>query len=77
MKQVMLRNGISVPAIGQGTWHIGDDQRMHDQEVEALRTGIDSGMTLIDTAELYGYGNSESVVGDAIKPYDRSKLFIV
>lgn len=77
MKQVMLRNGISVPTIGQGTWHIGDDQRMHDQEVEALRTGIDNGMTLIDTAELYGYGKSESVVGDAIKPYDRNKLFIV
>lgn len=77
MKQVMLRNGINVPAIGQGTWHIGDDPRMHNQEVEALRTGIDNGMTLIDTAELYGYGKSESVVGDAIKPYDRSKLFIV
>ena len=77
MKQVKLKNGISVPAIGQGTWHIGDDPRMHDREVESLRTGIDSGMTLIDTAELYGYGKSESVVGDAIKPYDRSKLFIV
>ncbi len=77
MKQVMLRNGINVPAIGQGTWHIGDDPHMHDNEVEALRTGIGNGMTLIDTAELYGYGKSESVVGDAIKPYDRGKLFIV
>ncbi len=35
MKKVMLRNGVSVPAIGQGTWHIDDDPRMHDQEVEA------------------------------------------
>ena len=77
MKKVKLKNGVSVPAIGQGTWHIGDDPEMHDREVEALRTGIEHGMTLIDTAELYGYGKSESVVGDAIKPYDRGKLFIV
>ena len=77
MKQVTLKNGITVPSIGQGTWHVGDDPAMHDREVEALRTGIDSGMTLIDTAEMYGYGKSELVVGDAIKPYDRSKLFIV
>ena len=77
MKQLTLKNGITVPAIGQGTWHVGDDVSMHDREVEALRTGIDSGMTLIDTAEMYGYGKSELVVGDAIKTYDRSKLFIV
>lgn len=77
MKQVRLKNGQTVPAIGQGTWHIGDDPKMHDAEVEALRKGIDLGMTLIDTAELYGYGKSESVVGDAIKPCGRGKLFIV
>ena len=76
MKQVTI-NGKSVPAIGQGTWHIGDDPKLHDREVEALRTGIENGMTLIDTAEMYGYGKSELVVGDAIKPYDRETLFIV
>ena len=76
MKQVNI-NGKPVPAIGQGTWHIGDDPKLHDREVEALRTGIENGMTLIDTAEMYGYGKSELVVGDAIKPYDREKLFIV
>ena len=76
MKQVRI-NGKTVPAIGQGTWHIGDDPKQHDREVEALRTGIENGMTLIDTAEMYGYGKSELVVGDAIKPYDREKLFIV
>lgn len=77
MKQVTLKNGITVPAVGQGTWHVGDDPSMHDRETEALRVGIESGMTLIDTAEMYGYGKSETVVGDAIKPYDRSRLFIV
>ena len=76
MKQVNI-NGKPVPAIGQGTWHIGDDPKLHDREVEALRTGIENGMTLIDTAEMYGYGKSELVVGDAIKPYDRKTLFIV
>ena len=70
MKQVNI-NGKTVPAIGQGTWHIGDDPKLHDREVEALRTGIENGMTLIDTAEMYGYGKSELVVGDTIKPYDR------
>ena len=77
MKQVILKNGASVPAVGQGTWHTGDDPAMHDREVKALRAGIDSGMTLIDTAEMYGHGKSELVVGDAIKPYDRDRLFIV
>ena len=76
MKQVNI-NGRNVPAIGQGTWKIGDDPKLHDREVEALRTGIESGMTLIDTAEMYGSGKSELVVGDAIKPYDRETLFIV
>lgn len=77
MKQVILKNGLSIPAIGQGTWHIGDDTAMREHEVEALQAGIDSGMTLIDTAEMYGCGKSELVVGEAVKPYDRSKLFIV
>ncbi len=77
MKQVELKNGMTVPAIGQGTWRIGDDAAIREREAEALRTGIDCGMTLIDTAEMYGYGKSELVVGDAIKPYDRGKLFIV
>ena len=60
-----------------GACFIGDDPKLHEREVEALRAGIESGMTLIDTAEMYGYGKSELVVGDAIKPYDREKLFIV
>ena len=77
MKQVRLKNGISVPAIGQGTWHIGDDPAKRKSEIEALRTGIENGMTLIDTAELYGYGKSENVVGEAIRPNDRSSLYIV
>ena len=77
MKQIILKSGISVPAIGQGTWKTGDIADKRAQEIAALRTGIEHGMTLIDTAEMYGSGRSESLVGEAIAPYDREKLFIV
>ena len=77
MKQIILKNGTAVPAAGQGTWHIGDDPAKRGSEIEALRTGIECGMTLIDTAELYGYGKSEDVVGEAIRPYERDTLYLV
>lgn len=77
MKKVILKSGISVPAIGQGTWKVGDDPDKYPQEIAALRAGIEQGMTLIDTAEMYGSGRSEALVGEAIAPYDREKLFIV
>ena len=77
MKKVILKSGISVSAIGQDTWKIGDDPDKREQEITALRTGIEQGMTLIDTAEMYGSGRSESLVGEAIAPYDREGLFIV
>ncbi len=77
MKQVVLKSGITVPAIGQGSWKTGDFSDKKDIEIKALRTGIECGMTLIDTAEMYGNGKSESLVGEAIAPYDREKLFII
>lgn len=77
MKKVKLKSGISVPAIGQGTWKIGDRADKREQEIQALRTGIEHGMTLIDTAEMYSDGRSESAVGEAIAPYGREGLFIV
>ncbi len=77
MREIVLKNGLSVPAVGQGTWKIGDSIDKRRQEIAALRAGIEYGMTLIDTAEMYGSGRSESLVGEAIAPYDREKLFIV
>ena len=77
MKKVILKSGISVPAIGQGTWKTGDRPDKREQEIAALRTGIEQGMTLIDTAEMYGSGLSEALVGEAIAPFDREGLFIV
>ena len=74
---VKLSNGVCVPALGQGTWYLGDSAETHTREVEALRAGIEVGMTLIDTAEMYGNGRSEALVGEAIRPYDRSSLFLV
>ena len=77
MKKVILKSGVAVPTIGQGTWKIGDLPDKREQKIAALRTGIEHGMTLIDTAEMYGSGRSESLVGEAIAPYDREGLFIV
>jgi diketogulonate reductase-like aldo/keto reductase len=67
MRQVALRNGVRVAALGLGTWRMGEDVRQRAQEVRALATGIDLGATLIDTAEMYGSGRAEEVVAGAIK----------
>jgi diketogulonate reductase-like aldo/keto reductase len=67
MRQVALRNGARVPALGLGTWKMGEDVRQRAQEVRALQTGIDLGATLIDTAEMYAEGRAEEVVAAAIK----------
>ena len=75
--KVTLANGISVPALGQGTWYLGDDPSVREREITAIRNGIDAGMTLIDTAEMYGSGRSESLVGEAIRPYKREDLYLV
>ncbi|MGJ8526476.1 putative oxidoreductase [Halomonadaceae bacterium LMG 33818] len=59
--------GHQLPAIGQGTWHMGDGIYPAEDEVNALRLGLDLGLTLIDTAEMYGNGRSEDIVGRALK----------
>lgn len=76
MKTVSLTPGVSVPALGQGTWNMGDDRATRAQELAALRMGIDHGLTLIDTAEMYGDGRSEALVGEAIAG-QREKVFLV
>ena len=65
-RSVELACGRVVPALGQGTWYLGDSPSTHDDEARALRAGVAAGMTLIDTAEMYGNGRSERLVGDAI-----------
>src|ERR1700742_2311897 len=73
---VTLRNGERVPALGQGTWHMGENRRRAAEEAAALKLGIDLGMTLIDTAEMYGSGGAEEVIASAAHGI-RDKLFIV
>src|SRR5438094_5801978 len=76
MKTVELPDGERVAALGQGTWNMGETKRAHSGEVAALRLGIDLGMTLIDTAEMYGEGGAEKVVADAIDG-QRERVFVV
>jgi diketogulonate reductase-like aldo/keto reductase len=76
MKTVSLRDGERVPVLGQGTWRMGENTRAYQDEVAALRLGIELGMTLIDTAEMYGEGGAEKVVADAIKG-QRDRVFVV
>src|SRR5476651_295053 len=68
--------GKPVPVIGQGTWHMGEDRQQRQAEVAALRQGIELGMTLIDTAEMYAEGGAEEVVGQAIAG-QRDNVFVV
>ena len=75
MKHVMLPCGEQVAALGQGTWRIGDDPARRKEEIDCLRRGIDLGLTLIDTAEMYGEGRSETLVGEAIEGR-RDEVFI-
>ena len=67
----------TVPAIGLGTWHMGNSTATRAKEIKAIQAGIDAGATVIDTAEMYGNGRSESLVGEAIANIDREKLFLI
>ena len=66
MRTVMLPGGETVPALGQGTWYMGERRGEAAREVAALRLGVDLGMTLIDTAEMYASGGAEEVVAQAV-----------
>lgn len=71
-----LPSGEAVPILGQGTWNMGEDPRKRKQEVTVLRRGLDLGMTLIDTAEMYADGGAEEVVGEAVTGR-RDEVFLV
>lgn len=77
MKTVRLKDGTPVPALGFGTWYLGESSQSYEKELESLQYGIENGLTLIDTAEMYGEGAAEELVGRAIRPYEREKLFLV
>jgi diketogulonate reductase-like aldo/keto reductase len=82
MKMIALPSGQTIPALGMGTWQMGESSDQRQREIAALRYGIDLGMTLIDTDEMYGEGGAEEVVGEAIASHqesapNRSSVFLV
>lgn len=76
MKHLTFPGGAAAPALGQGTWMMGEDGARRAGEIAALRRGLDLGLTLIDTAEMYGDGASETLVGEALAGR-REEVFLV
>ena len=76
MRKADLANGEAVPALGMGTWRMGERAGRKAEELAALGLGLDLGMTLVDTAEMYGDGGSEELVGEAIRGR-RDEVFLV
>jgi len=80
MRKIELPGGETVPVLGLGTWYMGDTASEFEREVAAVRYAMERGIRLIDTAEMYGDGGAEEVVGEAIKGFNaaqREDLFIV
>ncbi|MEK6209482.1 MAG: aldo/keto reductase [Pseudomonadota bacterium] len=76
MKTVALPSGERVPALGHGTWYMGENKAARAEEIATLRLGLDLGITLIDTAEMYGEGKAEELIGEAIA-VRRDEAFLV
>ena len=75
--EIRLKNGMTMPRLGMGTWYLGEDKNSEEEELNAIRAGLDAGMNLIDTAEMYGNGAAERLVGKALEGRKRDELFIV
>lgn len=76
VRKVRLSDGTLVPCLGQGTWRMGEDASARPAEIVALRHGVELGLTLIDTAEMYGDGGAERVIGEALRGL-RDAIFLV
>ena len=76
MRRGALPGGTSVPALGQGTWRMGENASRRQAEMGALRTGVELGMTMVDTAEMYGEGGTERFLGEALDGL-RDQVFLV
>lgn len=72
-----LKNGLEIPEFGMGAWKLGDNPENEKDEIDSIKSGLDMGIKLIDTAEMYGDGASERLIGKAIKGYNRKDLYIV
>jgi diketogulonate reductase-like aldo/keto reductase len=76
VRTTRLPSGEEVPVLGQGTWYMGEDRRNRASEIATLQLGLELGLTLVDTAEMYGHGDTEELVGEALAAR-RDKAFIV
>jgi diketogulonate reductase-like aldo/keto reductase len=76
MRHIALPAGERIPVLGQGTWHLAEVCERRGEEIAALRLGIDLGLTLIDTAEMYAEGAAERLVGEAVAGR-RDEVFLV
>lgn len=78
---VLMPDGTHMPSLGMGTWHMGDDRSKHSEELESLLVSLSCGIRLIDTAEMYGDGAAEQLVGEALRhagdAVPRDELFVV
>ena len=73
---VTLPGGEAIPKLGQGTWEMGERPNARQAEIAALRAGVELGMTLVDTAEMYGDGESEKLIAEALGAV-RDDVFLV
>lgn len=76
MRTLKLPSGQNIPVLGMGTWRMGENARHRQSEIEALRHGLSLGLSLIDTAEMYGEGGAEEVIASVIANC-RSEVFLV
>lgn len=74
---IVLKSGDRMPRFGMGTWYLGESKQKEKEELKALQTGIEAGIKLIDTAEMYGNGKSERLIGKAVASCQRENLFLV
>ncbi|MFI3115703.1 MAG: aldo/keto reductase [Clostridia bacterium] len=77
MEKIKLSNGENINKLGQGTWNMGENLQNVNSEIATIKKGIDLGLNLLDTAEMYGEGNSERFISKAIEGVSRDDLFIV
>ena len=76
MRSVTLPSGNNMPVMGLGTWRMGEHRDQFEREVAVIRSALELGVRLLDTAEMYGEGGAEEVIGEAIRGR-RDDLFLV
>ncbi|MEM6971741.1 MAG: aldo/keto reductase [Pseudomonadota bacterium] len=74
---IALKSGVTMPSLGLGTWRLGERPALRASEIAAVRRAVEIGVRHIDTAEMYGEGACETLLGEALAPFSRDKLFVV